>query len=130
VRSHGPVGLQAARGGEHARTERGAAASGGASPARAQEGVLGGQIKREWVLRVAGELAHTSRGSERGFGRPRRPAPKGDGAGPAGVRASVQQCVPETRNDRKTMLTTQGWFKFVHGQGRSRGGEVQRRRRP
>jgi hypothetical protein len=58
------------------------------------------------VLRVAGELAHTSRGSEEGFGHPRRPAPKGGGAGLAGVWAPVQWCVPETRNDGKKMLTT------------------------
>jgi hypothetical protein len=74
---------------------------GGASPARAWEGVPGSQINCGWVLRVAGELAHTSRGSERGFGRPQRPTPKGGGAGLAGVQAPVQRCVPETRNDGK-----------------------------
>jgi hypothetical protein len=61
------------------------------------------------VLRVAGKLAHTYRGSERGFGCPRRPAPKGGGVGLASVRAPVLRCVPKTSNDVDMMLTSQGF---------------------
>jgi hypothetical protein len=43
------------------------------------------------VLRVAGKHASMPRGSGGKLGRPRRPTPKGGGAGLAGVRALVQR---------------------------------------
>jgi hypothetical protein len=65
-------------------------ARGSASPAQTREGIPGGQNEHGRVLRVAGKHASTPRGSGKKLGRLQWPAPKGGGAGLAGVRAPVQ----------------------------------------
>jgi hypothetical protein len=103
------------------------AASVGELAGAALDWATGHRLVRERALHVAEKHAHTSRGSRGQFRHPRWPAPKGGGAGLAGVRAPALRCVPETRNDGDMMLTTQGWFDDVHERERNGGDDDQRR---
>jgi hypothetical protein len=109
------------------RTRRSAAARGGGFAGTTLDHAVGRRFVRERALRVAGANAQASRGSRRRVGLPRRPAPKGGGAGFAGVRALVLRCAWMTRDGRKLMLTTKRQRKQDFQRGRSYGGEDWRR---
>jgi hypothetical protein len=86
-------------------------------PGAALDRATGHRFVREWPLRVAERHAHTSRGSRRRVGLPRRPAPKGGNAGFVGVRAPVLQCVWRSRNGGKVTLTTRRRSRSVCRRG-------------
>jgi hypothetical protein len=111
------------------RRRRSAAARGGGFAGAAQDQAVGRRFARGRVLHVAERHAHSSRGSGRWIGPPRRPAPEGGGAGFVGVRVPVLRCELKGKAAGKMMLTTQGNVGRAHGRrGGSRDG-VQRRRR-
>jgi hypothetical protein len=114
VRSNGPGGPQAECGVEHTEVKDGAAVRGGASPAQSREKAPGRHFERGWVLRIAGKLTHTPRGSGRKHWHPRWPAPEGGrSASPASSRGRCcaqeqgkgarRFCSP--RNDASKMFT-------------------------
>jgi hypothetical protein len=66
------------------------------------------QIVRERALHVDGKQAHAHRGSKEWLVHPRRPVPKGGGAGFAGVRASVLRCAKMTSLPARKKLRWRG----------------------
>jgi hypothetical protein len=120
---------QDARSDGRRRRRRSEAARGGGFAGAAQDQAVGRRFARERTLRVAERHAHASRGSGRWIGLPRRPAPKGGGAGFASVRVPVLRCELKGKAAGKMMLTTRGNVGRAHGRrGGSRDG-VRRRRR-
>jgi hypothetical protein len=97
----------------------------GAAPDHA----VGHHFARERALRVAERHAHSSRGLGRWIKLPRRPAPKGGGAGFAGVRVPVLRRVLKGKTTRKTMLTTRGNVGRALGRRGASSDGVRRRRR-
>jgi hypothetical protein len=117
--SHGPGRVQAG----WRRTRRSAAAHGGGFVGAALDHAVGHHFVRVWALRVAGANAHTPRGSRGRLVHPRRMAPKGGGAGIAGVRAPVLRHAWMTGDGRKLILTTKRRRKRTCRRGRGYGGE-------
>jgi hypothetical protein len=111
------------------QTRRSAAARGGGFAGAALDHAVGHRFACEWAPRVAERHTHTSRGSGRWIELPRRLAPKGGGAGFAGVWASVLQRVLKGKSSRKMMLTTQGNVGRAHGRRGGSSDGVRRRRR-
>jgi hypothetical protein len=110
-------------------TRRSAAARGGAFAGAALDHAVGHRFARERALSVAERHAHTSRGSGRWVELPRRLAPKGGGAGFAGVRAPVLRRALKGKSSRKMMLTTRGNVGRAHGRRGGSSDGVRRRRR-
>jgi hypothetical protein len=79
---------------------------GGGFAGAAQDQAVGHRFASERALRVAERHAHPSRGSGRRIVLPRRPAPKGGGAGFASMQAPVLRREVKGKTTGMLMLTT------------------------
>jgi hypothetical protein len=85
------------------RARRSAAARGGGLAGAALDHAVGQRFVRERALHTAEQHAHTSRGSGRRRGHPRRPAPEGGGS-----------TSPASPRSRYSLLGKNGWGGFAH----------------